>query len=225
MLLYTPPISQSDEGAYGPMCSDCLEDLRVDKIPILSLVNGLWIGEVPDELSILNLPECLLLGLYFPAVYVIKLYPQQKGAKYWDTTSLNSNVSTYQLNTPDIATMIEGNLLPHRPALLAATIGITIIGPKNLPVKSLPPFLTVNCSRVRNALLFLKKENHLYADIVISEDNLQLLPEDGLPTELLDVVKHSDQQHLVEQEQEGYVIGDDDADENGTFFIQLNYTR
>ncbi|KAG0693312.1 hypothetical protein DFH29DRAFT_765681, partial [Suillus ampliporus] len=59
---------------------------------------------------------------------------------------------------------------PPTRSLLAATIGITIIGPKNLPVKSLPPFLTINCTRVRNALLFLKKENHLYADIVISKD-------------------------------------------------------
>ncbi|KAG2107118.1 hypothetical protein BD769DRAFT_1675703 [Suillus cothurnatus] len=145
MLLYEPAITFSEDKLGGGICTDCLEDLRDSNIPLFSLVNGLWIGTVPNELAILNLPERLLIGLYFPAVYVVKLYPQRKGANHWDTTALNSgvrgNVSTYQLNTPDITAMIEGNLLPHRPALLATTIGITIIGPKNLPVKSLPQFL------------------------------------------------------------------------------------
>ncbi|KAG2741369.1 hypothetical protein P692DRAFT_20661580, partial [Suillus brevipes Sb2] len=41
-----------------------------------------------------------------------------------------------------------------------------------------------------------------------------LLPEDGLPAELLTIIKHSDQQHLLEQEREGYVIGDDDTEDD-----------
>jgi hypothetical protein len=64
---------------------------------------------------------------------------------------VRGNVSTHQLNTTDIGAMIEGDLLPHRPALLAATIGITVVGPKNLPVKSLLSLLSVNRkSRVDN---------------------------------------------------------------------------
>jgi len=148
------------------MCHDCFQDLNVGNIPSFSLVNGLWIGDVPHCLAILNLPECLLIGLYFPIVYIIKLYPQQKRAKYWDTAMLNSgicgNVLTYQLNTSDIAAMIKGQLLPHCPALLAATIGIMIIGPNKLPLKSLLPFLSMNRQWVKDALLFLKEENHLY---------------------------------------------------------------
>ncbi|KAG2126642.1 hypothetical protein BD769DRAFT_1387978 [Suillus cothurnatus] len=167
MLLYEPAIISSEGRLGGRICTDCLEDLQDCNIPSFSLINGLWIGPVPDKLAILNLPEGLLIGLYFPAVYVIKLYPQWKGTNHWDTRALNSgvcgNVSTYQLNTPDITAMIEGNLLPHHPALLATTISITIIGPKNLPVKLLPQFL---------------------------------------------------EQHHLEEEHEGYVIEDVDADES-----------
>ncbi|KIK33587.1 hypothetical protein CY34DRAFT_99334, partial [Suillus luteus UH-Slu-Lm8-n1] len=116
--------------------------------PFFSLINRLWIRPVPDELGILNLPEHLLIGLYFPTIYIIKLYPQQKEANHWDTSTLNSgvcgNVSPYQLNMPDITVMIEGNLLPHCSTLLATAIRITIIGSKHLPVKSLAPFLSVN---------------------------------------------------------------------------------
>jgi hypothetical protein len=230
MLLYHQALCTSDGRQCGPICHDCLQELNVGNIPTLSLVNGLWIGDVPHSLAILNLPERLLIALYFPAVYIVKLYPQQKGAKHWDTTALNSgirgNVSTYQLNTADIAAMIEGQLLPHRPVLLAATIGITIIGPNKLPPKSLPPFLSVNRQRVKDALLFLKKENHLYRDITISDEHLKLLPEDGFPWELLGVVKYSDEQHLLEQEREGYVISDEDMNENGKYFsrIRQRYT-
>lgn len=219
MLLHSPALAQSDNRMWGAICTECLQDIQAKKTPLHSLANGLWIGDVPDELAILNLPERLLIGRYFPAVYIIKLYPQRKGAKNWDSNSLNSgvrgNVSSYQLNTPEVAAMTEGNLLPHRPALLAVTIGITIVGPKDLPVKSLPSLLSVNRNRVKNALTFLKHQNHLYRDIIISEENLRLLPEDGLPAELLTIIKHSDQQHLLEQEREGYVIGDDDTEDDG----------
>jgi hypothetical protein len=121
----------------------------------------------------------------------------------------------YQLNTLDISTIIEGNLLPLWLAWLAATISITIVGAKNLPVKSLPSLLSVNCNRVKDTLLFLKKENHLYSDIIILEDNLCLLSEDSLLPELFTIIKHSDQCELLEQEQEEYIIEDDDNEEYG----------
>jgi hypothetical protein len=128
--------------------------------------------------------------------------------------SLNSgvrgNVSTYQLNTPDVARMIEGDLMPHKPAILAAMVAITIIGPSKLPVKSLPSLLSVSRHRIKAALLFLKCENHLYRNVVISDANLLLLLEDGVPEDLLSVVKYSDEQSLLAQEQEGYIVGDDD---------------
>jgi hypothetical protein len=34
--------------------------------------------------------------------------------------------------------MIDGKILPPRPQILAATTGITYIGPNNLPEKSMP---------------------------------------------------------------------------------------
>jgi hypothetical protein len=111
--------------------------------------------------------------------------------------------------------MVDGNLMPHKPALLAATIAITIIGPSKLPVKSLPSILTVSRHRIKAALLFLKHENHLYRDVVISDSNLALLPEHGVPEDLLSIVKFSDEQHLLEKERAGYVVGDEDEIEDG----------
>ncbi|KAG2337317.1 hypothetical protein BDR05DRAFT_952706 [Suillus weaverae] len=115
MLLYIPAIIKAYNQQWGPICSDCLQDLHAKKIPLYSLANGLWIGDIPDELAILNLPE----------LYVIKLYPQRK---------------------------------------------------------------------------------------------------DGLPSELFTIIKHSDQEHL-EQEREGYMIGDDDTDdEHNEIVAQAKWT-
>jgi hypothetical protein len=41
------------------------------------------------------------------------------------------------------------------------------------------------------------------------------LSEDSLPPELFTIIKHSDQCELLEQEQEEYIIEDDDNEEYG----------
>jgi hypothetical protein len=38
------------------------EDSYSENIPLYALENRLWIGDIPDELPILNLPACLLHG-------------------------------------------------------------------------------------------------------------------------------------------------------------------
>lgn len=110
-----------------------------------SLANNMWIGDIPHKLDILTLPESILLAQYFPAAHIVKLFPKVKGAKFWESGILNNgvkgNVSTYWLNPNSIASMLDGKTLPLSPDILAATIGVTIIGPKNLSEKTLPGFL------------------------------------------------------------------------------------
>ena len=38
--------------------------------------------------------------------------------------------------------------MPPPASILAATIGVTLIGPKNLPVRTLPGFLRVNRAHI-----------------------------------------------------------------------------
>jgi len=44
------------------VCSICLESLDKKKMPTLALANGLWIGEIPDELQDLTYAEQLLIA-------------------------------------------------------------------------------------------------------------------------------------------------------------------
>ena len=190
--------------------------LNQKQTPALSLANGMWIGDVPLELSILTLPERILVARYFPAAYIVKLYPKRKGARYWARTSLHSglrgNMSTYHLNTNDIVNMTDNQIMPPSSTILAATIGVTFVGPKKLPEKCMPGFLQVNRNRVREALLWLKKNNLLYRNIVISTDRLNELPVNGIPFEIMSVTKHSEDTSLLATESDGYVpeVGSDD---------------
>src|ERR1700677_2896019 len=89
--------------AHVNACSSCLSSLRQHKTPPLSLANGMWVGEVSIVLRALTLPERVLVARFFPAAYIVKLYPKKRGTRSWPTSGLYSgvrgNVSTYPLNT------------------------------------------------------------------------------------------------------------------------------
>jgi hypothetical protein len=152
MLLHKKAIYDGSCGKEGYLCHDCLRDLWSHRTPKFSLANGLWIGDIPPELAALTILEKVLIARYYPAVYVIKLFPKKKGAKQWDSTSMYSgmrgNVSTYHLNMDDIHDLVEPNSFPPPPHLLTAVIVVTIIGPKGLREKTMPGFLKVRRVRV-----------------------------------------------------------------------------
>ncbi|KIJ31359.1 hypothetical protein M422DRAFT_267032 [Sphaerobolus stellatus SS14] len=84
--------------------------------PCWALANNMWIGDIPFELSILTIPERLLISLYYPAAYIYKLYPQKKGAK------------------KDIEDLVRGNSLPRNPSILASILSVAIIGPQEAAI-------------------------------------------------------------------------------------------
>ncbi|KAF8803392.1 hypothetical protein BYT27DRAFT_7214713 [Phlegmacium glaucopus] len=171
--------------------------------------NDVTARRIPYELAYLTLPERILIAKYFPAAYIIKLYPKRAGARHWDKrqmySGLKGNVSTYRLDQSQIASMIDGSTMPQAVKVLAATIGITFVGPKNLPEKSLPNMFRVRRARVKRALEWLKENNPIFRDITISTSRLAQLPEDDIPYELIATAKHSTDVNTLYAEQDGYV--------------------
>lgn len=119
-------------------------------------------------------------------------------------------MSTYRLDTNEIVDMIDGNIMPHTSKILASTIGVIIVGPKNVPEKTLPGFLRVRRTRIQAALVWLKANNMLYANIVISEEWLNEYMENGIPEEIMATMRYSDNVEEVEWERAGYVPDDED---------------
>ena len=130
-------------------------------------------------------------------------------------SGLKRNVSTYQLDQGQIASMIDGTIMPQQAKLLAATIGITFVGPRNLPDKCLPDIFNVRRLRLQRALEWLKANNPLFANITITVARLAELPKNDVPYKLLATAKLSTNVNQLHAEHDGYVPSQDICDEDG----------
>jgi hypothetical protein len=207
-----------EEQASIHLCTECVNRLKSDRRPKMSLANGLWVGNIPPELQNLTLPERVLLALYFPVAYVVKLYPC--GRRTYNTSqdrlhsALKGNVSTYKLDQQQIADML-GLTMPPPARILSSTIAITYVGPNNLPKRSLHGSFRVRRARVSRALYWLKANNPLYSNIKISEERLLQLPENGVPAAVEDTARWSVDVGALDQEHGSYVPLLEDEDEEG----------
>ena len=62
-----------ENGTFVNCCKQCHQALKNEKLPKFSIANKFQIGETPDELKGLTLPEKLLIALYRPKIHVVKL--------------------------------------------------------------------------------------------------------------------------------------------------------
>jgi len=197
------------------VCLACLDELRKpgDKPPQYSLANRLWIGRILWQLQVLTFPEQLLIAHLYPRVFVFKLFPKRQGSVRQASglqNAMRGNVSTYDMPMDGISTMIQGNLMPRRPAVLASLITVTFIGLGDLPKAWIHSTFRVRRKVVHDALLWLKENNPYYAEIDISASHLEELPEDDVPEEVMDIICQSDDVGMIEQESAGYVPQDND---------------
>ncbi|KAJ7596468.1 hypothetical protein C8J56DRAFT_1040742 [Mycena floridula] len=73
--------------------------------------------------------------------------------------------------------------------------------------------MTVRRFRVFDALVWLKKNNPLYSNIIIDDERLDALPEQDIPDCIWKTARHLDNMEMLEQERDTYVP--DDADFEG----------
>ncbi|KAK0430854.1 uncharacterized protein EV420DRAFT_1657238 [Desarmillaria tabescens] len=136
-------------------------------------------------------------------------------------SKLKGNVSTHPLNSDHIAGLVSSKVLPPQPRVLSALIGITYVAPKGTKLPGLPRQLHVRRRRVHEALLWLKHNNPLYKNIIISDILLEQLPIDGVPEELLSTVRVSHDMVGLAKEQDGYVLNQDPTDDIGNGSLSI----
>ena len=197
------------------LCMDELSDSRTEKPPTFSLANNLWIGRIPWELRRLTFSEQIIITHLYPRVYVFKLYPKDLNCQPNKSTlqhGMRGNVSTYDLDAKGVASMVQGNLMPHPTLILPLVISVTFIGKGSVPKQSLHSIFRVHRQIVFEALKWLKENNpKYYGEIEINEDFLCALPDDDVPMEILSIIRQSDDIGIIDQESSGYVPieGDD----------------
>ena len=106
---------------------------------------------------------------------------------------MRANVCGYELDAPGIADMVQGNLMPHRPAILTSVIQITMFGQPYLPEN-----WRRNLFRVRRKFISWLKVNNpkFYGHVNISSERLESLLVNGVPLELL-AVHHLDGDTMI----------------------------
>jgi len=226
-LLDPAGVKQENGRLRVNMCRSCRTSL--DKRgpmlpPTLSLANNMWIGRIPEELATLTFPEQLLIANLYPRVFVFKLHPKKgyHGDPSQLQRAMRGTVSTYELDLPGITSMLNGNMMPRPPAILASLVSITFIGLGRLPKNWLRQLFRVRRKEVAAALVWLKTNNpKYYGHIEIDANRLQQLPEDDVPIELTSIIRHSSDTGIIEQESAGYVPveeGDSEDNYNDTSF-------
>ncbi|CAF3769591.1 unnamed protein product [Rotaria sordida] len=189
------------------LCNKCHKYLLMNKLPCLSLNNLMWIGDVPEELQGLTLPEEKLIGLYRHSSCVIKL-SSITGDPSLAQTALKGNVITFPQNVSDIA-----RSLPLSPNTLPEIIKIIFVGrtfPKKDRIRSI---LTVRRDIIRKALIWLSKNNILYKDVYIDDLLIDTLPINDVPDCLWNTMSLVDEQQSCNVERSGYVKSNLDSDE------------
>ena len=214
-LLEPAGLTVGEEDPIIAVCGECLQELNKsgEAPPKYSLANRMWIGKVPWELQVLTFPEQLLIALLYPRVYVFKLFPKRTtGASRFANLqrAMRGNVSTYQLNTDAIASMVEGKLMPRPPAILASLISLTFVAVGEIPKPWLHTMFRVRRAVIRKALQWLKHNNpKYYGDVEINTERLEDLPEDDVPDEINAIVRQTENVAVLDEETDGYVPRDE----------------
>ena len=187
MLLEEAALVRDGASSNAWFCSHCVGALEKGKCPRLALANGQWIGDPPEELTSLTMSEQLLIARAFPRCYVYKLYLKgnfDRSNPDGLQRGMRGNATAYAMNTEEIAGMINGNHLPHTPAILPSLLAVCVIGRQRVPADWMRRAFAIRREHVRRALVWLRNHNPLYSNIVINDNALRLLPVDDVPREV-----------------------------------------
>jgi hypothetical protein len=224
MLLAVEHITLVDGRQEGWFCKECLHAIDSNRLPALSLANRMWIGHIPEELLRLTVPEQILVSLYHPRCYVYKLHPRNLWSNGASQSSLQNglkgNVTTYELNMPNIVRMLEGKLMPRPTSILASMIAVSFIGAGHVPKTWLKRTFRVRRAVVLAAIRCFKETTRHpgYKDIEISAEALAQLPEDDIPIEILAAVQNEPDVEKAQKEAESYLQNEQSQAHEGEYY-------
>ena len=149
------------------VCRICVSTLDTNKMPIMALANGIWIGEIPDELQNLTYVEQLLIARVWHNRCIVKVSSGM--------SKMRANAISFSNPMPKIY-----NVLPPPVEEMDKVLAFIYTGPcKPTKADLLQTPLLVRCLKVFKALVWLKLNHIDYYDCEISDRNLALYPDEG----------------------------------------------
>ena len=166
-------------------CRDCyttLANSKNDKIPCFAWANSLYRGELPTYFSDLSWVEEKVCARHCITAHVTQLIQSNDPSQ---PRVFHGNMCTHDMNIISTA-----SVLPCTPTDVNRLIGIVFLGPKPISAEDLGPIFRVRKEKIWAFLLWLTKNNHLYADISLDRDILALYPDDGPLPGIVESVIH-----------------------------------
>ena len=178
-------------------CSECWISLRSQRLPSLALANDLYLGEIPYELQNLTYVEELMIALCRAKCSIFHLCESKRGSvSSISQTAFRGHIIIYPQNPSSVASFLPPPIEEITSLICILFVGASKPTLKWLHEKAKP--LAVRANKVRDALIWLKKHNILYKDIVLNENVLHSLPDDGiLPFYIEHISSSQDQDSLT----------------------------
>ena len=185
-LLYRPEVTRKAraqitdpiESLPGPVlasdcdgvCPNCFNVLKKGKTPRNALANGLWLGDIPDELKDLSWMEKRLIARISTNTCVIRVHASK-------LYKMRTNVVCRAIPMKKVY-----DVLPPKREEFEEVLAILFIGPSApTPKEYKRTPLLIRRDRVSAALEWLKLNHADYSDLSISYNNLNDYPEDQPP--------------------------------------------
>jgi len=181
------------------ICSECWSSLIKEKIPKFSPANKIWIGDVPEQLQGLTIPEQKLIALYRNNSCIVKLHSSFHSTSTAQS-ALKGNCISFPQDVINIATTLPLDLDD-----LCDSLKIIFVGCRPPQRNQLKNILTVRKKKVFEALQWIRQNNPLYHNVTINQSIINKLPDDDVPECLWTTMEISTNVEAAENERESYI--------------------
>ncbi len=180
------------DGEEVSCCKTCINSLSNDKLPALSVANGMMFGKCPDVLKNLTIVEKHLISAYRTSMSVVKF--KEVAGTGTDQRGVKGNCITFPQNIESIAKELKAKSLPRNVNDLPDIIKIVYVGSKPPTKLQLQNVLHVRRNKVVSALKWLKQNHKQYANIPLDRKNIRALPKNGIPSTVWETLHHSNEE-------------------------------
>lgn len=188
-------VSDPQEGGSLWTCRFCYRTLSNNIIPRCALANGMFVGEVPDCLKDLTVVEEAMIARRRAKCWIIHLneggggvHRSVAGASHGATLpstqrGMKGHIIVYPSAPQNIGSVLPPSMEETVTPMCVVFVGSCRPSEEWLRTKAKP--LLVRREKVRTALIWLKNNNPLYADVIIDNELLDSLPDESVaPVEI-----------------------------------------
>jgi hypothetical protein len=163
LMLAKEGFVRHDENVSAWMCKTCDKSLRRNGIPKGAIANGHWYGRIDPRFGDATFVELEMTRLVHGAVVIRRLTGGQGCA-------LKGHTSLMHLDLQQVVQKI----LPMTKAELAQSYKVVILGPLSSEQRKTESDRNMfRPLKVKELLIWRKQVNHLYRDVIISDDLIQ----------------------------------------------------